>query len=336
MAALKALISKSGNDVIVVAAQTNHALDQLLNHILAFEENILRLGGRCSKNNEKILHRTLYELRQSTTSVPNGRQGIKFARREVENQQTAIKYILAPLLSGKILDEKTLLQYECISAKQAESLSEDGWVNAVGVEGVSCSIGAWLGESGLLKIPVTPPLNDKFPMEEEDLDLNIQEESDGVDGNEEFNGKHDLLDTLIGENVPILRWLTGNSGVYNASKCQRMLQMKANLYDIPPAIRGPIYCFWEKKVDGILIKRLREALKQYKRATESLRSTKALCDVKLIKHLVSLFEKMLYGSLILAGHQGSWLYHYGTEQVPRSTFSITTQGSPSRGSCRIS
>ena len=132
MASLKALIAKSDSDIIVVAAQTNHALDQLLNHILEFEENILRLGGRCSKSNQKILHRTLHELRQSATDIPASQQGIKAARREVENQRMALKQILAPLLSGKILDEQTLIRYECITSAQADSLTEDGWVDAFG------------------------------------------------------------------------------------------------------------------------------------------------------------------------------------------------------------
>ena len=283
---LKALISKSDSDVIIVAAQTNHALDQLLNHILEFEERILRLGGRCSKNNQNIIRRTLHELRKSTLDIPNGQHGIKPAKREIENQQTTIKSILAPLLSGKMLDVQTLLHYECITAKQADSLSEDGWVDASGVDGASISpISAWLGESGMMKIPVTPPLNHGFPLEEKDEDLNKPGEVES-ELDEEVRDKSDLLDTLVGENVPILRRFTGNSNSYNTSKCQRLLQTKSNLYDIPSAMRGSIYRFWEKKVDTVIVREMREALKQYKKASENLRCTKALCNVKLVKHLV--------------------------------------------------
>jgi len=136
-------------------------------------------------------------------------------------------------------------------------------------------------------VPVTPPLNHGLPMEEEDLDLNQPEEGQGVEGDGEFYNKEDLLDILVGENVPILRWLTGKSNAYNANKCQKLLQTKSNLYDIAPHMRGSIYRFWEQKIDGVLMKKMREALKHYKSATETLRCTKALGNLKLAKHLVS-------------------------------------------------
>jgi len=73
VSALKVMLSNLQPDEppIIVAAQTNHALDQLLNHVLNFEPNILRLGGRCDKGNTAILERTLYELKQSDHKVPN-------------------------------------------------------------------------------------------------------------------------------------------------------------------------------------------------------------------------------------------------------------------------
>lgn len=46
---------------IVVACQTNHALDQLLRHVAEFDEQFIRLGGR-SKDDGIVKERTLYKV----------------------------------------------------------------------------------------------------------------------------------------------------------------------------------------------------------------------------------------------------------------------------------
>jgi helicase required for RNAi-mediated heterochromatin assembly 1 len=46
---------------IVVACQTNHALDQLLRHVAKFDERFIRLGGR-SKDTGIVKERTLYKV----------------------------------------------------------------------------------------------------------------------------------------------------------------------------------------------------------------------------------------------------------------------------------
>ena len=47
VSALRVMIENLDDDSppIIISAQTNHALDQLLNHVLEFEPNVLRLGG---------------------------------------------------------------------------------------------------------------------------------------------------------------------------------------------------------------------------------------------------------------------------------------------------
>lgn len=61
--ALRVLLSNMGPDdsPIVISCQTNHALDQLLRHIAAFEDNFVRLGGR-SKDQDVVKERTLYNV----------------------------------------------------------------------------------------------------------------------------------------------------------------------------------------------------------------------------------------------------------------------------------
>jgi helicase required for RNAi-mediated heterochromatin assembly 1 len=71
--ALKVMLDnmKLGDPPIIVACQTNHALDQLLRHVALFEESFARLGGR-SKDQDVIKKRTLYHLRQGKRIMVTG------------------------------------------------------------------------------------------------------------------------------------------------------------------------------------------------------------------------------------------------------------------------
>jgi helicase required for RNAi-mediated heterochromatin assembly 1 len=131
VSALRVLIENLGDDSppIIIVAQTNHALDQLMNQVLVFEPNILRLGSRSNKENIEILKRTLYVLRSSTRDVPNGYKGMKPAKTLLENLQQEIQMSMAPLLTQSILCDQTLLQTGIITEAQRESLYEEGWVN---------------------------------------------------------------------------------------------------------------------------------------------------------------------------------------------------------------
>jgi Rad3-related DNA helicases len=65
IAALRMMLSNKDpkDPPIIIAAQTNHALDQLIKHISVFEKNYVRLGGRTS--DPEIRKRTPYEIRQN-------------------------------------------------------------------------------------------------------------------------------------------------------------------------------------------------------------------------------------------------------------------------------
>lgn len=135
--ALKALIASSGptDPPIIVAAQTNHALDQLLGHIQGFEKNIVRLGSRCDKNNAAIKERTLYELRVNNPKLKGfSRQGARIGiiRRETNVLIDNIKSTLLPLMNGKILTSDILMKHGIISEFQKSSLTEEGWENDSG------------------------------------------------------------------------------------------------------------------------------------------------------------------------------------------------------------
>jgi helicase required for RNAi-mediated heterochromatin assembly 1 len=107
---------------IVVAAQTNHALDQLLNHILKFEPNIVRLGSRCGKANQAILKCTLYELRTNNPSFPDGSKGLKSASLDYRKHVDSIQSALESITTDSLLTAETLRKHRLITDVQLESL----------------------------------------------------------------------------------------------------------------------------------------------------------------------------------------------------------------------
>jgi helicase required for RNAi-mediated heterochromatin assembly 1 len=128
VSALRVLIESLGPDdpPIIVAAQTNHALDQLLNHIMKFEKGIVRLGGRADKDNTEILKRTLYELRKSN-QITDGQASLGYSWKEHEACIAEMKDIMGPILEDKLIHADTLLKYGLITEKQHGSLNEEDW-----------------------------------------------------------------------------------------------------------------------------------------------------------------------------------------------------------------
>jgi helicase required for RNAi-mediated heterochromatin assembly 1 len=113
---------------IIVSAQTNHALDQLLNHVLISENRVLRLGGRSSKENEEIQKRTLYQLRQSTRGAPNKNYLIKAAHKAISDRINEIQQLMIPITNFQsIPDIKVFLDHGILTQAHHDSLAGGDW-----------------------------------------------------------------------------------------------------------------------------------------------------------------------------------------------------------------
>lgn len=126
VSAIKVMMENLRDDdpPLIIAAQTNHALDQLLNHIMAFDERIVRLGGRTDKENTKIRKRTLYELRVANPQIPSGGAGLRPAQNEHRDNVEAIKTLVSSVLGDGVMSIEALLKYGIITQAQRDSLFE--------------------------------------------------------------------------------------------------------------------------------------------------------------------------------------------------------------------
>jgi helicase required for RNAi-mediated heterochromatin assembly 1 len=277
VSALRAMIEnmKPGEPPIIIAAQTNHALDQLLNHILVFERAIVRLGGRSSFENTTIRQRTLYNLRLiHRGQVPQGSYGMKRCYAALDSIKEALKTAILPLLSEQLLTDDILRRHGLITEFQQSSLYETGWVSAdcdgtIGGE-TATKIGQWLGVQ-IMAVPCTPRINFDLQLEEYDDDLRQQhpEELATLDNNKED------MDGLMGEAVNFQRKFTGtSSATVESRKIQNLLKRHKNLYDIPVGMRGSIYRYWEKKLDNSIRENVVEILRGYDKVVKDLKITK--------------------------------------------------------------
>ncbi|KAJ5181096.1 hypothetical protein N7491_000651 [Penicillium cf. griseofulvum] len=127
IAALKMMLSNKGpsDPPIIIAAQTNHALDQLIKHISVFEKNFVRLGGRTT--DPEIRKRTTYEIRQNQGLLAL-EGGLMAPMKKKQNRLAAeIEKLLKPLSrsnSDKPIPASLFLEYGILSKEQVDSLEE--------------------------------------------------------------------------------------------------------------------------------------------------------------------------------------------------------------------
>lgn len=127
LAALRMMLSNKGpkDPPIIIAAQTNHALDQLIKHISVFEKNYVRLGGRTS--DPEIRKHTPYEIRQNQ-GLLTIEGGLMAPMRKKQNKLAAeLEKVLKPLApsnSNKPLAVSLFLEHGLLSQEQVDSLKE--------------------------------------------------------------------------------------------------------------------------------------------------------------------------------------------------------------------
>lgn len=127
---------------IICICQTNHAVDQFLEHILKYEKKVVRVGGR--SKSEALVNHTLYELRK--TERERGTAKLFRKRNELQKKMNDLLYELyeepcvsieflkkAGILPPKLLDSfKRLVndggQQQTHSSPVPDNSMDDEWV----------------------------------------------------------------------------------------------------------------------------------------------------------------------------------------------------------------
>ncbi|EED17574.1 DEAD box helicase involved in nonsense mediated decay, putative [Talaromyces stipitatus ATCC 10500] len=216
---------KEGDPPIVIAAHTNHALDQLLNHISAFVPDYIRLGGRSLDENVK--KRTLFE----------------------------VKELLSPFSAEELCDPLPgtfFLKHGAITNGQYRLLCE----GAGGWEG-SCTepMSIWLGDSfGKHRVTYN---DESFEQEDDEADMEyeqlkeLEQERDYLD---------DELEALNGYFLPLHEPFIG---LEDSNEPEETEADMGDLWQIPPSRRGHIYNKLRQRAKNNLLLSFRVNVQQH-------------------------------------------------------------------------
>lgn len=256
-----------GDPPLIIAAQTNHALDQLLAHISQFDPNYVRLGGRST--NPEVKKRALFEVRQKERikQIPGGMFGRTNSL--LDKQAKALISILGPLtmpgpdpFSTDVTQSTTVLEkLGVLNALQAKSL-EDGasqWVSTAPAGHEPLQL--WL-DTALTHFDFKySDDNFGFPeVEDEDLEfeqLRETEDSTGVNDEED-------IEMLKGPWAGI----RDNATVSSASssdmaRAEKLFATTNDLWKVPPHLRGPMYLVIRARALAAIANEFREAARKY-------------------------------------------------------------------------
>ncbi|KAL8795459.1 MAG: hypothetical protein Q9195_002048 [Heterodermia aff. obscurata] len=238
---------KHGDPPIIIAAHTNHALDQLLRHVIPFEKAFIRLGS-FTTDFENIAPRTLHEVKQlvKTPEIRGGARGP--AKAKMRRLVSVMADILRPLMEGTLIPSEVFVQYGIITEAQRESLIEGtkGWLRS-DPDKEPGDIELWLGKE-LRKANVSQSLHFfDLPTEEPDLEYEQLNEEEAEAKVDEENDVETLKGTCLRLNEPF----TGNAGPYSPLNTEEKLKTQLeeqDLWKINHSYRGTIYCYMQRQV----------------------------------------------------------------------------------------
>ncbi|KAJ5958258.1 uncharacterized protein N7479_005408 [Penicillium vulpinum] len=260
VAALKMMLSNKGpnNPPVIIAAQTNHALDQLIKHISVFEKNFVRLGGRT--NDPEIRKRTTYEVRQNQGLLKIEGGLMTPMRKKQDKLAAEIGKLLEPLApsnKNKPLEISLFLEHGLLSQKQVDSLQGIASKWRRNSPANTDPFRAWL--AGSVR-EFDSKYHGNFGYSDDDIDLEYEQlkEIEVVHGRYE-----DDWSTFQTRFFPL------SPGLRNASKATlsramvEKLLKEQDLCNISGKYRGDIYGWLREELIGILGEHLRDYAQTY-------------------------------------------------------------------------
>ncbi|KAK6540805.1 hypothetical protein TWF694_008194 [Orbilia ellipsospora] len=286
------IANKKHNDPpIIVACQTNHALDQLLRHVLEFEPNIIRLGGR-TQDRDKLYKKTLYNVRQASPNFDV--QGGRFleSKRKLRRLNLTAERLMKLLKEGHMTPD-ALLKYDIITQAQRDSFQNfaDQWAkppsapagplnNPMDEDQFSAGsfidpIYEWVRQ---YMVPVLRETESNFEYEEDEIAyeaLNDREE----EFDDEWDGK------LNGVQVHVSRCKEIAIGKFASMEVEKLIDKeikKDDVWKIPEHLRPHVYARWERNFMATIEKEMRVLNVEYAAAVSDHKIAKWEKDAVLL------------------------------------------------------
>jgi helicase required for RNAi-mediated heterochromatin assembly 1 len=279
--ALHALLQNMTEDdpPVVVACQTNHALDQLLRHVYKFEHEIIRLGGR-TQDRDEIKKRTMYEVRKSSKVRIQGASPHRVLK-EMEQIQARMIQILSPLAQD-LIPPDALVEHKLINQKQMDSFEKgsSNWVQAHDDTKLKSPLATWLQDSVM---PVIKNEDYYTGVEDPEIDyealMDLEAEFLGTGGGDD----DEVKDELSGFWYPIKHTYTVYcpDGVTD-DEVRQAIRKTMNLWDMPDHMRAAAYSYWEREITKRVMAALIPLKKDYQRLVTEFKIARMEKDAFLL------------------------------------------------------
>ncbi|KAI1343297.1 P-loop containing nucleoside triphosphate hydrolase protein [Xylariaceae sp. FL0016] len=276
-----------GGNVIIVAAQTNHAVDQIMVQLIKLGFNVVRLGGRAQ--NEDIKRYSMFNLRRQAMPHGSQRQDRDYKSCEAARKKniSTLDNKVAEVFPQDLIDPESLYRAGIISAAQLESLQgEDQWGSVSSPseqEQPSNTLSQWLG--GLVVEARTPEYLDPMFDVEEDADNDLEAEDHDVDPDDCIADDDATRGKIDGQWVPFKHhWDAHNPRGYTEHDLEVRRELKKpNLWDVDKQYRGAVYQYWRRELLTRSLCNLRDVLADNVRICKNLKINRWYKDTQCIK-----------------------------------------------------
>ncbi|KAI0413221.1 P-loop containing nucleoside triphosphate hydrolase protein [Xylaria grammica] len=274
-----------GGNVIIVAAQTNHAVDQILVQLIDLGFNTVRLGGRTQ--NEDIKRYSMFNLRRRAMPPRAQTADRDYKTIEAARKRTMARLedITASIFSDELIDPEALKAAGIITQKQSESLlAEDGWACASAAEGLPGSLFRWLGDQRI-EAPTMDASDPDFDIQECDDSADFDAEDYDVELDDCIADDDENSGRVNGKWVPTkYQWTGANPRKYTEADLVIRKELKRDsLWDIGPQYRGAIYQYWQRELLRLRHAEFRNALAENVRTCRNLKANRWHRDLRCIK-----------------------------------------------------
>ncbi|KXL47135.1 hypothetical protein M433DRAFT_64459 [Acidomyces richmondensis BFW] len=287
--AIKIILANRKSDVspIIIACQTNHAVDQILRQISVFEPEFARLGGR-SKDQDVIKARTLHELRNASSESPLGGGFYSPAKKKMKLLEKEIELLLSPLKPDKSepLDFRLLEKIGIITSRQADSLEKGAsrWVQDKLQdikEARTSPFFVWLGKS-LIAVPHKQEQED-FGFELEEADLAFEQLRDQEAENLTKDDEAEF-EKPSGKSFPIADNFTCRKVLGMTEKKVKTALKQEDLWKIPEIVRPALYRYMQAELKKVILRDFRQKAKVYNKLAMEHRISQWEQDEGLLKN----------------------------------------------------
>lgn len=284
--ALKILVENMSFDSppIIVAAHTNHALDQLLRHVSVFlGEDYIRLGGRTK--DPEIKKQSIFEVRKKVKVQGSSSSPLTWAQRNLKN----LTHRMVNTISSMIREDQqrpfspaTLEEFQVISHDQRTSLEAGAaqWTIADEQSEIADPTSLWLSKAlRTFEVVYKQP---NFGFEEEEIDDLEYEQLKDLEA--EQGADEDESENLHGIHRRIADRFTANGSLSTASRrdAENLLRETPNLWKISASARGTVYLLMQEKAKAKMQELFLEQAKEYEKLVENLKVGKWERDASIL------------------------------------------------------